>query len=123
MVQPAKPTLEPDDDIEYGGDGDGDGDGDREYRFEVDMKMLPEYAKPADLKPFCEALQRVMDADGTNASLIVACFVAQNPRNPSGHHLAWGWPDQAHWNAAVREVFGIVPFPTKAQRLCRRGRT
>ncbi len=92
----------------------------REYRYEVDMTMLPEGAQPSRLKPFCEALQRIMDADGTDASLIVPCFAASNLR-PSGHQLAWGWPDQAHWNAAIREVFSVVPFPTKAQRI-QRGR-
>ena len=83
------------------------------------MTMLPDGAQPSQLKPFCEALQRIMDADGTDASLIVPCFVAQNPPNPSAHQLAWGWPDQAHWNAAVHEAFGVVPFPTKAQRMQR----
>lgn len=90
----------------------------RQYRYEVDMGMLPKGATPDRLKDFCEALQRVMDEDGTDASLIVPCFVAKN-LNPSGHQLGWGWPDEGHWDKAMREVFGVVPFPTKAQRMQR----
>jgi hypothetical protein len=89
------------------------------YSYEVDLEMLPPGAGATGLHEFCVALERVLVREGEAFVRVVPAFSAFN----GGAHPAFGWPTERQWGEALREVFGLIPFPCRVEREIRsRGR-
>ena len=82
------------------------------FKYEVDLRMLPMGAQGGDLAPFCAALERIMERGDDGRVRIVPTFQALNDGTNS-EQLAWGWPTEDQWSEAIRQVFGVIPFPRK----------
>jgi hypothetical protein len=86
------------------------------YRYEVDLRMLPWSADAAALYTFCERLEAILEREGDDLVRVVPAFAAFN----AGAHPCEGWPTERQWGLALREVFGIIPFPSAGERELRR---
>lgn len=88
------------------------------YSYEVDLGMLPAGTgtEATGLHEFCESLEAVLERDGDNFCRVVPAFSAFN----AGADACEGWPTERQWGLALREVFGIIPFPSAGERAIRR---
>lgn len=80
--------------------------------------MLPAGAGAEALQRFCERLEAILESEGDDLVRVVATFAAWN----GGADPCWGWPTERQWGLAVREVFGVVPFPSAGERERRRSK-